>query len=237
MNIKDSIVFISGANRGLGLAFAQEALRRGAQKVYAGVRTPTDAAIPGIVQVKLDVTDAHSVAAAAALCGDTTLVINNAGIARLTASTLDAAMIDTMRDIFETNVYGTILVSQAFAPILAANGGGAIINVLSDATWLARPVLAAYSTSKAAVWSFTNSLRAEVRAQSTHVLGLHVGFMDTDMTAGLDMAKTSPRDVASAALGGLEDRLEEVLADEATREVKRSLSGAQALYLNPPAIA
>jgi NAD(P)-dependent dehydrogenase (short-subunit alcohol dehydrogenase family) len=237
MNIKDSIVFISGANRGLGLAFAQEALRRGAKKVYAGVRTPTDAAIAGVVQVKLDVTDAQSVAAAAALCGDTTLVINNAGIARLTASTLDAAMIDTMREIFETNVYGTILVSQAFAPILAANGGGAIINVLSDAAWLARPVLAAYSTSKAAVWSFTNSLRAEVRAQATHVLGLHVGFMDTDMTAGLDMAKTSPRDVASAALGGLEDRLEEVLADEATREVKRSLSGAQALYLNPPAIA
>lgn len=136
-----------------------------------------------------------------------------------------------------SNVYGTILVSQAFAPILARNGGGAIINVLSDATWLARPVLAAYSTSKAAVWSFTNSLRVELRAQATQVLGLHVGFMDTDMTAGLDMAKTSPAHVASAGLAGIEDKLEEVLADESTRVVKRSLSGPAPLYLNPPEIA
>lgn len=237
MKIKDSVVFITGANRGLGLAFAQDALRRGAKKVYAGVRTPGGPDVPGIVQVKLDVTDAASVAAAAALCGDTTVVINNAGIARLTASTLEPAMIDAMREIFETNVYGTILVSQAFAPVLARNGGGAILNVLSDATWLARPVLAAYSTSKAAVWSFTNSLRVELRAQATQVLGLHVGFMDTDMTAGLDMAKTSPAQVACAGLAGIEDKLEEVLADESTREVKRSLSGPQPLYLNPPAIA
>ena len=154
MKIQDSVVFISGANRGLGLAFAQEALKRGAKKVYAGVRNPTNTNTPGIVQVKLDVTDAASVAAAVKQCGDTTLLVNNAGIARLNNSVLDASMIDLSREIFETNYYGTIRVSQAFASVLANNGGGAMINVLSDATWFARPMLAAYSASKSAVWSW-----------------------------------------------------------------------------------
>lgn len=237
MKIQDAIVFITGANRGLGLAFAHEALKRGAKKVYAGVRNPTDSHTPGIVQVKLDVTDAASVAAAAKQCGDTTLLINNAGIARLTSSTLDASMIDLSREIFETNYYGTILVSQAFAPVLAKNGGGAMVNVLSDATWFSRPMLAAYSASKSAVWSFTNALRIELRSQNTPVLGLHVSFMDTEMTHGFEMKKTSPQQVAEAALAGIEAGNEEVLADDFTREVKQSLSAAQAIYLNPPEIA
>jgi NAD(P)-dependent dehydrogenase (short-subunit alcohol dehydrogenase family) len=167
MNTQNSVVFITGANRGLGLAFAQEALRRGAKKIYAEVRSPTKANTPGIVQVKVDVTDPASIAAAAAQCSDTTVLGNNAGIGRLTSSTLDSAMIDGAREVFETNFYGTILVSQAFAPILAKNGGGAIINVLSDACWLAGPLLAAYSASKSAVWSFTNALRIELRNQKT----------------------------------------------------------------------
>lgn len=236
MTTQDSVVFITGANRGLGLAFAHEALRRGAKKVYAGVRNPTEADRPGIAQVKLDVTDPASVAAAAAQCGDTTVLVNNAGIARLTNSTLDSAMIDGAREIFETNYYGTILVSQAFAPILAKNGGGAIINVLSDAVWYARPMLAAYSASKSAVWSFTNALRIELRKQKTLVLGLHVSFMDTDMTEGFEMKKSNPRQVAEAALIGMEANREEVLADDFTREVKRSLCSEQPLYLNPPEI-
>jgi NAD(P)-dependent dehydrogenase (short-subunit alcohol dehydrogenase family) len=148
MKIQNSVFFITGANRGLGLAFAHEAISRGVKKVYVGVRSPTEANTPGIVQVKLDVTDPASMVAAATQCSDTTVLVNNAGIGRLTSSTLDAAMIDGAREVFETNFYGTILVSQAFAPILAKNGGGAIINVLSDASWLARPMLAAYSASK-----------------------------------------------------------------------------------------
>ena len=196
MKIQDSVVFISGANRGLGLAFAQEALKRGARKVYAGVRNPTSTNTPGIVQVELDVSDAASVAAAAAQCGDTTLLVNNAGIARLNSSVLDVPMINLSREIFETNYYGTIRLSQAFALTLANNGGGAVINVLSDATWFARPMLAAYSASKSAAWSFTNALRVELRNQNTAVLGLHVSFMDTDMTHGFDMKKTSPRQVS-----------------------------------------
>jgi NAD(P)-dependent dehydrogenase (short-subunit alcohol dehydrogenase family) len=237
MKIQNSVVFISGANRGLGLAFAQEALKRGAKKVYAGVRNPTSTNTPGIVQVELDVSDAASVAAAAAQCGDTTLLVNNAGIARLNSSVLNASMIDLSREIFETNYYGTIRLSQAFASILASNGGGAVINVLSDATWFARPMLAAYSASKSAVWSFTNALRIELRKQNTAVLGLHVSFMDTDMTHGFDMKKTSPQHVAGAALVGIEAGKEEVLADSFTQEVKLSLSTDTALYLNPPEIA
>lgn len=237
MIIHDAVVFVTGASRGLGLAFAHEALKRGARKVYAGVRTPTDAETPGIVPVQLDVTKPASIAAAAQQCGDTTVLINNAGIGRLTSSTLDSTMIDDARAVFETNYYGTVLVSQAFAPILARNGGGAIVNVLSDAVWLARPLLAAYSASKSAAWSFTNASRIELRRQKTLVLGLHVSFMDTDLTKGFDMKKTSPQKVAEAALIGIEANKEEVLVDEFTKEVKRSLSSEQAIYLNPPEIA
>ncbi|MBG1265622.1 SDR family oxidoreductase [Nostoc sp. WHI] len=236
MKTQDSVVFISGASRGLGLAFAHEALDRGAKKVYAGVRSPTEAKTPGIIQVKLDVTDPTSIAAAVTQCGDTTVLVNNAGIGRLTSSTLDPTMIDIAREVFETNYYGMILVSQAFAPILAKNGGGAVINVLSDATWYARPILAAYSASKSAAWSFTNALRIDLRNQKTLVLGLHVSFIDTDMTKGFEMKKIHPRQVAEAALTGIEDNKEEVLADDFTREVKRSLGNEQSIYLNPPEI-
>ena len=234
METQGSVFFITGANRGLGLALAREALKRGASKVYAGVRNPTDTDAPGVVQVRLDVTDPASVAAAAGRCGDTTVLVNNAGIVRLTAGTLDPFLADVAREIFETNYYGTIRVSQAFAPVLARNGGGAVVNVLSDATWFSRPVLAAYSPSKSAAWSFTNALRADLRNQKTLVLGLHVSFMDTDMTKGYEAKKADPRDVAEVALAGLEAGREEVLADDFTRAVKRSLGDEQALYLSPP---
>jgi NAD(P)-dependent dehydrogenase (short-subunit alcohol dehydrogenase family) len=234
MKIPDSVFFITGANRGLGLAIAREALKRGARRVYAGVRNPTDADTPGIVQINLDVTDPASVVAAAGQCGDTTVLVNNAGIVRLTDGTLDPSLAEVAREIFETNYYGTVLVSQAFAPVLARNGGGAIVNVLSDATWFSRPVLAAYSPSKSAAWSFTNALRVDLRNQRTLVLGLHVSFMDTDMTRGYEAKKADPGDVAEVALAGLEAGKEEVLADDFTRSVKRSLSDEQALYLNPP---
>lgn len=237
MNIKNSIAFVTGANRGLGLAFAQELLARGAAKVYAGMRNTDGVDIPGVVPVRLDVTDADAVARAAADCPDVTLLVNNAGIARLQEGTLDAAAIDMAREIFDTNFYGVIRVTQAFAPILARNGGGAVINVLSDAAWFSRPFLAAYSASKSAAWSYTNALRIDLRGQGTLVQGLHVSFMDTDMTAGFDMQKTSPRTVAQQGLDGIEQGREEVLADAVTASVKASLGGADAVYLNPPDIA
>lgn len=239
MNIRDSIAFVSGANRGLGLSFAQELLARGAKKVYAGVRSVSSMGtdVPGIVPIQVDLTDSVSVAAAAARCPDINLLVNNAGIARVMQSILDPAWIDTAREIFETNFYGLVLTTQAFAPILAANGGGAIINVLSDATWFSRPMLSAYSATKSAAWSFTNAARIELREKGTQVLGLHVGFMDTDMTKGFDLKKTSPKDAASHALSALESGKEEVLVDENTRLIKQSLSGERAYYLNVPALA
>jgi NAD(P)-dependent dehydrogenase (short-subunit alcohol dehydrogenase family) len=234
MKTQGAVVFISGANRGLGLAFAQECLKRGAKKVYAGIRNPHGPNTPGIEEVSINLIDPASITAAATKCGDTTILVNNAGIARLTSSTLDSSMLDGAREIFETNFYGTIRVTQAFAPILANNGGGAIINVLSDAVWYARPFLAAYSASKSAEWSFTNALRIELRKQKTLVLGLHVGFMDTDLTKGYSMKKVDPRAVAEAGLSGIETGKEEVLVDDFTREVKQSFCKEQSVYLNPP---
>jgi NAD(P)-dependent dehydrogenase (short-subunit alcohol dehydrogenase family) len=237
MRIKDSVVFVTGANRGLGLAFATESLRLGAKKVYAGVRTPADTDTPDIIQIKLDVTDSASIAAAAKRCEDTTLLINNAGIARLTNSVLDPQMITDVREIFEINFYGMIAVTQAFAPILATNGGGAIVNVLSDSAWFSRPLLAAYSASKSAAWSFTNALRIELKGQKTAVVGVHVSFMDTGMTHGFEMKKIHPNEVAEAALIGVETNSDEVLVDDFTKQVKNSLSSKDAVYFNPPEIA
>src|SRR4051794_25958017 len=106
MNTQGSVVFVTGASRRLGLAFAHEALKRGARKVYAGVRSPSDGDTPGIVQIKLDVTDPDSIAAAATKCHDTTILVNNAGIGRINTSMVDPALIDSAREVFETNYYG-----------------------------------------------------------------------------------------------------------------------------------
>jgi NAD(P)-dependent dehydrogenase (short-subunit alcohol dehydrogenase family) len=211
-------------------------LGRGVKKVYAGVRNPDGIELPGIVPVKVDVTDPASVSAAAACWGDVRLLTNNAGIGRVNAGVLEPALIDSAREIFETNFYGMVRVSQAFAPVLSANGGGAIINVLSDATWFARPMLTAYSATKSAAWSFTNALRIELREKGTQVLALHVGFLDTDLAKGLDVKKSDPRQVAARTLDALENGSEEVLADEQMKALKRSLSTEQAYYLNPSEI-
>ena len=232
MKIQDSVAFVTGAHRGLGLAFTKELLGRGVKKVYAGIRNPNGLDLPGVAPVKVDVTDRASVSAAAARCRDATLLINNAGIGRVNAGALDPALIDSAREIFETNFYGMIHATQAFAPVISANGGGAIINVLSDATWFAQPVLAAYSATKSAAWSFTNALRIELRKKGTQVLALHVGYMDTDLTKGLDIKKIDPRQVAARTIDGLENGSDEVLADEQTNAIKRSLSTPQAYYLN-----
>jgi NAD(P)-dependent dehydrogenase (short-subunit alcohol dehydrogenase family) len=231
MKIQGSAAFVTGANRGLGLAFVRELLGRGAKKVYAGVRDPGAINLPGVVPVKLDVTDPASVSAAAARCGDVTLLVNNAGIGRVNTGALDPAIIESAREIFETNFYGMVRASQAFAPVLSANGGGAIINVLSDATWFARPMLTAYSATKSAAWSFTNALRIDVREKGTQVLALHVGFLDTDMAKGVDAKKSDPQQVAARSLDALESGSEEVLADAQSIAVKRSLSSDQAYYL------
>jgi NAD(P)-dependent dehydrogenase (short-subunit alcohol dehydrogenase family) len=233
MRIEDSVAFVTGANRGLGLAFTKELLGRGVKKLYAGARNPNGVDLPGGIPVKFDVTDPAAIAAAALRCGDVTLLINNAGIGRVDASALDPAVIDNAREIFETNFYGIIRASQAFAPVLSANGGGAIVNVLSDITWFSRPIMTAYAATKSAAWSFTNALRIDVRDKGIQVLALHVGFVDTDLTRDFDVRKSDPRVVAARTFDALEKGQEEVLADAQTEALKRSLSTEQPYYLNP----
>ena len=230
MKIQDAIVLITGANRGIGLAFTEAALARGARKVYAGVRSPSTITTTGTVPVKLDVTSDNDAAAAARICSDVTLVINNAGIARL-GGLLNAEAIDAARLQFDTNVLGILRMTQAFAPVLAKNGGGAFLNVLSAASWINSGAMTAYAASKAAAWSLTNGLRNELRQQRTQVLGLHVGFVDTDITRGLDVIKVSPQSVVIAAFEALEAGASEVLADERARMVKRGLTAEPPIYL------
>jgi NAD(P)-dependent dehydrogenase (short-subunit alcohol dehydrogenase family) len=230
MKLQDAIVLITGANRGIGFAFAEAALARGARKVYAGARSPSSVNTPGLVPVKLDVTSDHEVADAARICGDVTLVVNNAGIAQ-SGGLLDPKAIEAARAQFETNVFGMVRMTRAFAPVLAKNGGGAFLNVLSAASWINSGAMTAYAASKAAAWSLTNGLRNELRQQRTQVLGLHVGFVDTDITRGLDVIKVSPQSVATAAFDALEAGASEVLADERARTVKRGLTTEPPIYL------
>ena len=236
MKIHDATVLVTGANRGLGLAFAREALARGARKVYAGVRDPSKLTLSGVEAIRLDVTRAEDVAAAASRCRDVTLLINNAGIAAF-GGFLSADSIESARAHLETNFFGPMRLSQAFAPVLAANGGGAILNVLSVASWINAPMLAMYGASKSAAWALTNGLRQELRAQGTQVLGMHVGFVDTELTRGIDLPKSSPELIVRRTLDALEAGAEEVLADERARQIKQGLTAEPAVYLRDPSAA
>lgn len=235
MKIENAVVLVTGANRGIGLAFVRELLARGARKVYAAARDPsTITPQPGVQALRLDVNNPEDVAAAAALASDVTLVINNAGIAQ-PGGFMAADSEEVMRRIFETNVFGVLRVSKAFAPVLQANGGGALLNVLSVASWVNGGELAAYSASKSAAWSLTNALRHELVAQKTQVLGLHMAYVDTDLTRGFDVPKTSPVQIVRRALDGLEAGADEVLADELTQHVKLAMTATRPSYLPQPA--
>lgn len=230
MKLQDATVLITGANRGIGLAFARAALARGARKVYAGARKPSSITLAGVEAIQLDVTKPEDVTAAAQRCGDVTLLINNAGIAAI-GDFLAPDAVELARAHLETNFFGPLRMSQAFAPVLARNGGGAIINVLSVAAWLSVQPIGAYSASKSAAWSLTNGLRRELRAQNTQVLGMHMGYVDTDLTHGFDVEKASPDEVVRYTLDALEAGAEEALADEMTRQVKQGLAAQPGLYL------
>src|SRR5471032_13287 len=232
MDIKNSVAFVSGANRGLGLELVKQLLARGAGKVFAGVRELGSIDLPGVIPVKFDVTKPADIAAAAKLCGDTTLLINNAGIAKIVGFLADDS-VEVTQEIFEANVYGPLRAAKAFAPILGKNGGGAIVNVLSIASWTNSGQMGPYAMSKADAWSLTNGLRNDLSAQGTQLVGVHVGFIDTDLTKGFDVAKVSPQDVARQILDGVQAGAKEVLADEITRKVKRGLSDEPGIYLAP----
>jgi len=223
MKLDNATVLITGANRGIGLAFAKAALARGARKVYAGARKPASITLAGVTPIQLDVTLPADIAAAAQAAGDVTLVINNAGIAE-TGSFLAPDAEESLRRHLEVNVLGTLRVSRAFAPVLARNGGGALLNVASIASWISGPLLANYAVSKSAVWSLSNGLRNELRAQQTQVTTLHMAFVDTDLTKGVDAPKSTPEVIVARAFDALEAGADEVLADEMTQQVRQGLS-------------
>lgn len=224
MEIAGSIALVTGANRGLGRVLTTALLERGAKTVYAAARNPESITDPRLTPVRLDVTDPASVAAVAERAADATLVINNAGVGS-NGSLLTAPDLDAARKVLETNFFGPVHVSRAFAPVLGRNGGGALVNVLSVLSWVALPVAADYSAAKAAAWSFTNSARWELRGQGTLVVGVHVGYMDTDMAAHVDGPKVAPEDLARQVLDAVESGQEEVLGDELSRGVKAGLAG------------
>lgn len=229
MNLQDSVVFITGANRGLGLAFAKAALAAGARKVYGAARDAATVTLPGVTPVALDVTKQDQIEAAARACGDVTVLVNNAGIS-LGTDLLGAGSVEAARSEFETNFFGPWLLARAFAPVLARNGGGAIVNVLSALAWTTFPGVATYSTTKSAAWSLSNGLRNELAGQGTQVVSVHVGYMDTDMAAHVDGPKTSPDDVARQAFEVVKAGGVEVLADEVSRQLKQGLSSARPPY-------
>ncbi|MBM0225278.1 MULTISPECIES: SDR family oxidoreductase [Micromonospora] len=225
MKIAGRSALVTGANRGFGRHLAAELAARGAT-VYAGARNPDSVDLPGVTPVRLDITDPDSVAAAAALAGDVTLLVNNAGIS--TGADLLDADLATIRLELETHFLGTLSMVRAFAPRIAANGGGTILNILSALSWVSFPQTGAYSAAKSAEWSMTNGLRVQLADRGVRVAGLHVGYMDTDMTANVSAPKSDPAEIARLAVDGIEADRYEIVADETSRRVLAGLSGGVA---------
>jgi NAD(P)-dependent dehydrogenase (short-subunit alcohol dehydrogenase family) len=231
MKIRNSVAFVTGANRGLGRAYAQALLDAGACKVYAAARDPNTVSQTGVTAIRLDVTDPASVAAAASIAGDTQIVINNAGIAERKPLLGEGGQA-VLRRVMETNLYGILTVSRSFAPALKANGGGALVNMLSALSWFSNRNSGPYSVTKAAAWSLTNGLRNELRDQGTLVMAVHAGYIDTDMTAKIEAPKARPEDIAARVIEGLLAGSEEVLADDASKHAKLGFGATPSLYLN-----
>ncbi|MDR7188179.1 NAD(P)-dependent dehydrogenase (short-subunit alcohol dehydrogenase family) [Microbacterium sp. BE35] len=223
LTLSGETVLVTGSNGGLGVEFVTQALERGASKVYATARTPRDWADDRVVPLALDVLDQASIEHAVATASDVTVVVNNAGIYPLKDSLLHGTQAE-FRQIFDTNFFGAVEIVRAFAPGLAARGGGAIINVHSALSWRSS-AHGAYSASKAALWSATNALRVELADQDVHVLGLFMSWVDTPMVAHeTEVQKASPREIVGATYDGLERRDYEVLGDDDTRWIRETLS-------------
>lgn len=234
MNIQGKTALVTGANRGLGTAYAKALLAAGARKVYAGARDPATVTLPGVVPVKLDVTSLDDIAAAAAQCSDVDILVNNAGISMTGIKLLDQAADQALQTQLDVNVLGMLHMSRAFAPVLRANGGGAIVNMLSVLSWLSLATSATYSISKAAAWALTNGLRHELRDQGTLVVAVHAGLIDTDMARHADAPKSRPEDIAQRVIEGLLKGDTEVLADTISQQVKAGFALSDAPYLAAP---
>ncbi|QLH23236.1 SDR family oxidoreductase [Streptomyces sp. Rer75] len=224
MELKNAVAVVTGANRGLGRHLAAQLVEHGA-KVYAAARRPETVDLPGVRPLRLDVTDQESIREAARIASDATLLINNAGIS--TGATLVGGDLDEVRREMETNFFGPLAATRSFAPVIEGNGGGAVLNVLSALSWFHPAGLGSYAASKAAAWALSDASREELAPRGITVSALHVGYMDTDMAAGVPAdQKVAAADVAAQALRGIETGLPEILADETSRYVKQSLSAA-----------
>lgn len=230
MDVTDQIALVTGANRGIGRQFVLALLERGARRVYATARHPERVDIDDerVVPLRLDLLDAESIRFAAETASDVSLLVNNAGI--VTGASLLTGDIGEIRREMDTHFWGTLEVIRAFSPVLAAQGGGAIVNVLSALSWFAAPGTGAYSAAKAAAWNMTNGVRLELAPQGTLVQGVLLGAADTDIASGCDGPKIDPREVPRAALDGLAAGSIEVVVDDWTAMVKESLSGDPAPF-------
>ncbi|MGW0159538.1 SDR family oxidoreductase [Mycobacterium sp. NPDC003323] len=215
-------VLITGANRGLGRRIAEEFLARGA-KVYAGARRPERVDIPGVIPVRIDITDPESVRQAAEIASDVTILVNNAGIS--TRANLLSGPIEDIRAEMDTHYFGTLTVIREFVPVLERNGGGSILNVLSVLSWMHPATSGAYAAAKAAAWALTDAVRDELAPRGIGVAALHVGYMDTDMVSYIPAEqKTDPALVARLAVDGVLSGATEILADDWARRAKETLS-------------
>lgn len=223
-----SVVLVTGANGGIGTELVHAALERGASKVYATARTPREWDDERVVALPLDITDRASIDAAVSAAADVTVLINNAGTSVSTASILEQSD-EEIRANIETNYVGPLLLSRAFVPILVAHEPAMIINIHSALSWYA--VAGAYSASKAAMWSATNSLRLDLDPQGVHVIGVHVGYVDTAMAAHTTDPKLDPADLVRTVFDAAEAGDYEVLADDTSVGLKAALSAPiDALY-------
>ncbi|MCX4528944.1 MULTISPECIES: SDR family oxidoreductase [unclassified Streptomyces] len=223
MELKDAVAVVTGANRGLGRHFAAQLVERGA-KVYAAARRPESVDLRGVVPLHLDLADPGSVREAAHIASDATVLVNNAGI--MTGTPLVAGDWDAVRLEMETNFFGPLAVTRAFAPVIEGNQGGAVLNVLSVLSWFHPAGAGAYAAAKAAGWAMTDAIREELAPRGIAVTALHVAYMDTDMAARIPAGqKTDPALVAALALDGLAAGAPEILADDLTRGVRQGLGG------------
>jgi NAD(P)-dependent dehydrogenase (short-subunit alcohol dehydrogenase family) len=227
VDLSTTTALVTGANRGFGRALAAELTARGAT-VYAAARRPETVDLPGVTPVALDVTDPASIAAAVAATGDVSLLVNNAGID--TGSNLLTADLADVQAELDVHYLGTLSVVRAFLPQVE-RAGGTIVNVLSALSWVTFPGTGAYGAAKSAAWSMTNALRADLAPRGVTVAGLHVGYMDTDMTARVEAPKSDPADIARIAVDAIEAGEHEIVADEVSRRVQAGLAGGvAALY-------
>lgn len=220
-HLTGAVVLVTGANGGIGSHFVHEALARGAAKVYASARAPREWNDERVVPLELDVTDPASIAAAVAAAPDVTVLINNAGASVSSPGILSQSE-EEIRENVETNFLAPVFLARAFAPILSAQPRSALIDIHSALSWYA--VAGIYSATKAALWSVTNSLRLELAPAGVHVLGVHVGYVDTGMAANVTEAKLDPAVLVSKAFDALEADEYEVLADETSVQVRAALS-------------